>query len=631
MIMPKKSSCKSEYTFIREIGFISIFLFFFCLQADAVQDTLSSKEKLPVHPRLLLKKDEVTGLKTAIEQSSDLKTIHDAVIRISRSFIHSPKLTYNKEGMRLLAVSREALHRIYYMSYAYRLTNDKKYAEAVEQDLLEICAFQDWNPSHFLDAAEMTMAAAIGYDWLYDELSSSSRKIIKNAIVEKGLKPSLIKMPNSWLLRTNNWNQVCNAGMTFGAIAVFEDEENLARTIINRSIESIKLPMIEYGSDGAYQEGFSYWDYGTSFNTMYLSALEKAFGTDFGLSESFPGYMNTAAYYLHMVGSSGEAFNYSDGSSLAEQLNPSVYWFAVKRNDPSLLWNQGQLLGRAGKETFSHRLLPSLLIWAKDLNTKGITPPKESFWVGGGVNPVCLMRSSWNEPSAVFLGFKTGTPNAPHGHMDIGSFVMDADGVRWASDLGMQNYYSLEKEGIRLFGKDRWRIFRYTNKSHNVIIFNDTLQKAAGKAVINSYSNKPDKMTAVSDVSDLSKTVQRHIRSASMVNKAYVLIEDSIAASDKPVDIRWNMLTEAAPEVLNDSTFLLKKNGRELYMKVRSSRPFTLKTWSSVPPERFDAPNPGTIFVGFTSSLEAGMKADYKVYLVPKNAVQLFEEHGKAG
>jgi hypothetical protein len=32
---------------------------------------------------------------------------------------------------------------------------------------------------HFLDVAEMTMAVAIGYDWLYDDLSPASRAAIK--------------------------------------------------------------------------------------------------------------------------------------------------------------------------------------------------------------------------------------------------------------------------------------------------------------------------------------------------------------------------------------------------------------------------------------------------------------------
>lgn len=75
-----------------------------------------------------------------------------------------------KEGKRLLAISRIALKRIYYLSYVYRMTGDKKYAHRAEQEMLAVSRFTDWNPTHFLDVGEMVMALAIGYDWLYDSL-----------------------------------------------------------------------------------------------------------------------------------------------------------------------------------------------------------------------------------------------------------------------------------------------------------------------------------------------------------------------------------------------------------------------------------------------------------------------------
>ena len=43
--------------------------------------------------------------------------------------------------------------------------------------------------------------------------------------------------------------------------------------------------MKDYGPDGAYPEGYGYWGYGTSFNVMFLSAVEKLFGKDFGLTQ----------------------------------------------------------------------------------------------------------------------------------------------------------------------------------------------------------------------------------------------------------------------------------------------------------------------------------------------------------
>ena len=62
----------------------------------------------------------------------------------------------------------------------------------------------------------MTMALAIGYDWLYGYLTPSSRKAIETAIIEKGIKPSYVEEYNWFLDAGHNWNQVCNAGMTYG-------------------------------------------------------------------------------------------------------------------------------------------------------------------------------------------------------------------------------------------------------------------------------------------------------------------------------------------------------------------------------------------------------------------------------
>ena len=57
--------------------------------------------------------------------------------------------------------------------------------------------------------------------------------------------------------------------------------------------------------------------------------------------------------------------------------------------------------------------------------------PATLNWLGQGQNPLAVFRSSWTDPNAVFLAIKAGTPSASHAHLDIGSFLLDADGVRW--------------------------------------------------------------------------------------------------------------------------------------------------------------------------------------------------------
>jgi hypothetical protein len=311
--------------------------------------------------------------------------------------------------------------------------------------LLKISGFSDWNPSHFLDVAEMTMAAAIGYDWLYNDLSAETKAIIKDAILKKGIEPSLDPKNNSWLRAEHNWNQVCNAGMTYGAMAIFEDQPELAKQIINRAIESVDVPMSEYKPDGAYPEGYGYWGYGTSFNVMFISAVEKLFGKDFGLT-SKPGFLNTGSYLENMTGPSGNSFNYSD-AGLGGGLQPAMFWFAVRTKNPSLLWvERSRLMKPVGEVLLVTVYCRQSFYGVVEFLINGVKPPTANMWTGKEKYPL-RSCASWTDPNAIWVGFKGGAANVNHAHMDIGSFVMEADGERWAMDFGARNTNPLNRKG----------------------------------------------------------------------------------------------------------------------------------------------------------------------------------------
>ena len=303
------------------------------------QSGISKKlDALPSHPRLLMQQGEEKALMEKINKSATWRQIHESIISAGDDLLTCPPLERKKIGMRLLDVSRESLRRIFFLSYSYRMTGEEKYLQRAEKELLAVCRFTDWNPSHFLDVAEMTLGVSIGYDWLYKELPEDSKKIIRAAIRDKGLRPSFDESYN-WFLKTeNNWNQVCNAGMTFGALATYEEDKEWNKNIILRALRSLPLAMKEYEPDGAYPEGYSYWEYGTTNNVLMLDALNKVLGEDItgSLGRNF---IQTAGFYQHMAGPLGRSFNYSDCGEEAG-LAPAMFWFADKKKDPSLLWTE---------------------------------------------------------------------------------------------------------------------------------------------------------------------------------------------------------------------------------------------------------------------------------------------------
>lgn len=80
-------------------------------------------------------------------------------------------------------------------------------------------------------------------------------------------------------------------------------------------------------------------------------------------------------------------------------------------------------------------------------------------------------------PRALFVGFKAGANDVNHSSLDLGSFVLDADGLRWATDLGPDDYnlpgYFDTKKGT---ASPRWKYYRLNNRSNNTLTPGDALQ-----------------------------------------------------------------------------------------------------------------------------------------------------------
>lgn len=586
-----------------------------------------------MHPVLLLAEGEEADIQHRVNTDDTWKEVHFAILEKSNTFFRRPLLQRQMTGRRLLSVSRDCIHRVFYLAYAYRMTGEERFAKRAEEEMLAVAAFSDWNPSHFLDVAEMTLGMAIGYDWLYHYLPESSRKTIRYAIKTKGLDPSFDNSYNWFLGASHNWNQVCNAGMVFGALAVEGVYPDLARLVIDRAIETIPRPMTTYQPSGAYPEGYAYWGYGTTMNVLLIQALEEAYGTDYGLSET-PGFLPTAEFMLHMVAPSSTSFNWGDCSP-GGRLQPAMFWFAQQANAPSLLYMEKKFLEPSNDPKYDNdRLLPALMIWAKGIPLASVSPPDEKVWVGQGANPVALMRTAWNDPRAIYLGFKAGSPSVNHGHMDIGSFVMEADGVRWAADFGLQNYESLESKGIQVFGTaqdaQRWTIFRLNNYAHNTLTIDDALQRVDGYARIDRYSDAADFTYAISDISSVyDGHLASAVRGAAIIDQQYVLVQDEIRTLDKPTTIRWNMLTPAVVS-LGEKGATLIEDGKTLQLQVIGPEGIQMKTWSTDPDTDYDAPNPGTTFVGFEYNMPPNSSETFRVVLVPESAAGAVAPFDKA-
>ncbi|MFN3240624.1 MAG: heparinase II/III family protein [Planctomycetota bacterium] len=571
------------------------------------------------HPRLFLHDADVAALRRRIDQQPLLQQAMQWCLDTADAIEAAAPVSRRQTGRRLLSVSRTCLKRVVHLAFAHRMTGERRYLQRAQREMLAAAAFADWNPSHFLDVAEMTAALAIGYDWLHDDLDADARRAILAAIVAKGLEPSL---RGGWWVRTsNNWNQVCHGGLTLGALAVQEHEPELALRIVQRAQQNLPRAMAEYEPDGAYPEGPGYWVYGTTYNVLLLDALRTALGDDFGLGDA-AGLMASADYLVHVTGPTDRFYNYSDGGS-SHRVSPAMRWFAATRNAPHLLWHETEALRRHLREQRpsagnGHRLFPFALIWAD--RERRAEPPTRHYRARGRT-PIATHRSGWGT-DATFVAIKSGTPSANHGHMDIGSFVLDADGVRWAVDLGSQSYHGLESKGIRLWdrsqGSQRWTVFRLNSLSHNTLVVDGARQRVQGRGELLAFAaDGPMPHTIVDLAAAYRGQLDGPRRGVGLLGEA-VVVQDEFTTLDRPTTtVRWGMVTEAEV-TLDGSTAVLQQDGKRLVARVLAPAGAAWKVYDTATPKApHDAPNPGTCMLGFEVGLAARSEQRLQVVLVP--------------
>ena len=585
-----------------------------CTIAVSASAQVEATAKLPAHPRLLMSAGDEDSLLIHIQASPNWAGVHKTIITEADKLLGKEPQAYKLVGKSLLGVSREYLRRIFFLSYAYRMTGERQYAEQARREMASAAAFTDWHPAHFLDVAEMTTAMAIGYDWLYDQLPRDERNTIGRAIIDKGLQPSLeAANVKQFDTRTNNWNQVCHAGLVMGALAVWESSSQLATMVVNRAIEHVPLAMKSYAPDGVYPEGSNYWNYGTNFNVLLLDALERCFGSDFGLSQA-PGYMLTGSYYMNMLTPSAHNFCYSDnGISSTTDVAPAIFWLAHKTGDASVLYSERVAMNRLGyARVKDNRLAPAILIWGAHTDWKAIPMPEKLFFYGGG-NAVATMRSAWDKQNAMFLGVKLGRAAEPHGHMDVGSFFIDWNYVTWATDLGSENYVTLDRNKVNQWNMSqtspRWNVYRYNANNHNLVTFGRENPLVAPTITATEWSDDPDNQWVKADLAPLYRTqVNSYERTYALVDKSRCVITDQVTASGATT-LWWNMMTPVQQVTQVDkNTLKLEERGKVMWLRIDTDLKIKWEITDAVPPTSYENKNKGVKAVRFHAPMKAGRR-----------------------
>ena len=620
---------------------------------------------LPPHPRLFLPKGEEEALMKNIRADARWQKVHDVILAESETLTAQDnpvfKLNARKE---MHQVGCETVRRMLFLAYSWRMTGEKRFLEKAESLAQDICRLKDWNPYHFLDVAEITVAASIAYDWLYDDLPAELRDALRKSIRDKALITSETGGAGNpdynlrWMDMTSNWGQICHGSLAIGAIAIYEDATDVCDRILERSADKIHLPMeAEYVPDGAYSQGIGYWGYGTMLNVMYLDAMEMNFGPEsVEALEAIPGFMQTGRYFSELLTNTQQSFSFCDNSTGDNLPEHCVFWFYKKTGDPTLLYHQKAMLDRwTDDPSFVHgsyaRHDPLMLVWGAGTGDgpcadfASARQPDELFYIARGLNPICTMRSGWTADD-IWVGFKAGNPSCPHGHMDVGEFMLEWAGIRWAEDLGSDSYgafVSLKKGSLFNMNPDalRWNdLLRYNNFSHNTLTVNGEFQRLETKAEFCAHGAEKDNMYAVTDLTNTyAGALESAKRKVSLLDGRRVVVEDTLTArSFKDADVVWNLTTRASDFSFDKKSGVITLKGtspdgekKTLRLKVTLSdsaaSPGGIKVVRSSVDSEFNYPNmekpaPGCWFIRIKYTVKKGKTQTMRVEMNPENIQQ---------
>ncbi len=571
LFIAEKSVCQST-----ESGYTHV-------TAAMIKEHLDSSEIKNIHPRLFFSTNDIARLNRLYEQG-------DTLIRIgflqnkkeANETLQQPLLKYflDDAKLRVPSVHKFAV-QLPPLVMMYQLTGDTSYARRIVNQFELMSSFPDWGANrHFLDAGIGGFDFALAYDALYTFLTADEKKMMKDAVMKQVLKPGKEQLQKRiwWSTANHNWNGICNGGIIMAALAMYEDDPQEMSEIIALAINALPKYIQSFEPDGQSEEGLMYWGYGLMYTTIAMESMQRVLGSAFGLDQ-MPGFKKTGWFPAYV---SGPVNSLSIGDDpVKDSRSRSFFWFAKNNNDSALAKMQYDLC----KETNTMNWMDMVYYNPNMVKAKSTarTISLENYIHG---IEVMSLRDGWNK-NAVFVSMHGGNNFANHGHLDAGSFDIQALGEVWAyGNLGRDDYtypgYFSKTTLPTYTGVDsiqtvagRWHFYRLRAEGKNCLVFNPSAspdQNEMGAATLLSQQIGVNESSYTLNLTNCySRDVKYYTRKIQLnKSKSVITVQDDFVANTTAT-VWWSMHTKATISIRADGkSALLQLNNKEMIATIKS-------------------------------------------------------------
>lgn len=357
----------------------------------------------------------------------------------------------------------------------------------------------------------------------------------------------------------NNWNPWCNFNALQCFLLLENDKEKLSKAVYRTMVSVDKF--INYThSDGACEEGPSYWGHAAGKMYDYLQLLYDGTGGKISLFDQ-PIIKNMGEYIARSYVGNGWVVNFADASAKGGGDAPIIYRYGKAVGSDVMMQYAAYLSSLSAKKNLSSgrdifRTLQSLL-YAKEMGEAEPSYHAPAYtWYPE--TQFCYMTNK----AGFFLATKGGYNNESHNHNDAGTFSLYLNTTPVFIDAGVGTYTR------QTFSNERYTIWTMQSNYHNLPIINGIPQSFGSRYKATKVSFDPNRMTFTADIATAypeEAGVNSWVRSYTLnKNKGELKIKDSFSLRERKEPDQVNFLTWGKVDVSSAGIIRIEVNGEKV-------------------------------------------------------------------
>jgi hypothetical protein len=502
------------------------------------------------HPRLTMTPDELKAMKA--DPAAVKAAVDDGQKALAKTkttsytdcFAVLPAPTmpaphpYNKKWPYWTGICIEIRGYLEATAKGWAIGGDSKCFDAARSTMLAVAGWQQWTDPDYgeapcLDTYSLVRGMSTAYDLLYHDLKRADRKVVRNAILEKGLKfiytwgfkeDSFVMKPILW----PNGYAVVNVAMGIGGMVLLDEIDDAPKYVAESLNKMDRFFTDVAGPDGGLIEGFGYGSFAIdNFMDLILQVhdvcgIDAMKGDYLAHAGEFPAYFTLPGGGKNMLPAIGDNGNVEGCSPTLTGMMAAM----VKlKSDPAAGW---------------------YLIKADNANdaAKAIAKAPEAWATGHRFPSIewAALRDGWGDTGAL-MAFKCGYAEH-HNHLDQNHFLVGWNSEWVITDPGYQIYdmdYPPERHMDRKAIKNM-HVYSAQSEGHNTILVDGQGQNNKKGSIAEFFASKAIQWVVGDATPCYEEKLTKFRRSIVHLPGEYFLVYDEIAAA-KPVKVEFTLHT----------------------------------------------------------------------------------------